>query len=139
MTGNLSMCFSSIMQSKAFFDTSDYLKMIRASNICPELRRALPDENIRFRWPVASHTCGRRMFTVFSLSSGIATHATAVPPNICRCLWIFCLCMRAVAMRNADAFRLLSGSHHEAQANRHHALIEHIPDVVRRCVPRSAP
>lgn len=123
MTSNLEYgAVSLIMQSKSFFDTQDYLNDTRFKHL-PELDRAFRIENIvsLAGFPIladgvvhgflfvadryARKLSGRNM----SVLGSFALHA-------------------GVAMRNADAFRLLSEALDEAQRNRN-ALIEHIQRV----------
>ena len=123
MTSNLEYgAVSLIMQSKSFFDTQDYLNDTRFKHL-PELDRAFRIENIvsLAGFPIladgvvhgflfvadryARKLSGRNM----SVLGSFALHA-------------------GVAMRNANAFRLLSEALDEAQRNRN-ALIEHIQKV----------
>lgn len=123
MTSNLEYgAVSLIMQSKSFFDTQDYLNDTRFKHL-PELDRAFRIENIvsLAGFPIladgevhgflfvadryARKLSGRNM----SVLGSFALHA-------------------GVAMRNANAFRLLSEALDEAQRNRN-ALIEHIQRV----------
>tara|TARA_R110002020_G_scaffold6352_6_gene26779 strand:- start:11108 stop:13069 length:1962 start_codon:yes stop_codon:yes gene_type:complete len=123
MTSNFEYgAVSLIMQSKSFFDTQDYLNDTRFKHL-PELDRAFRIENIvsLAGFPImadgevhgflfvadryARKLSGRNM----SVLGSFALHA-------------------GVAMRNANAFRLLSEALAEAQRNRN-ALIEHIQRV----------
>ncbi|MDP2119036.1 MAG: GAF domain-containing protein [Hoeflea sp.] len=123
MTSNFEYgAVSLIMQTKSFFDTQDYLNDTRFKHL-PELDRAFRIENIvsLAGFPImadgevhgflfvadryARKLSGRNM----SVLGSFALHA-------------------GVAMRNANAFRLLSEALAEAQHNRN-ALIEHIQRV----------
>ena len=123
MTSNFEYgAVSLIMQSKSFFDTQDYLNDTRFNHL-PELDRAFRVENIvsLAGFPIladgevhgflfvadryARKLSGRNM----SVLGSFALHA-------------------GVAMRNANAFRMLSEALNEAQRNRN-ALIEHIQRV----------
>ena len=123
MTSNFEYgAVSLIMQSKSFFDTQDYLNDTRFRHL-PELDRAFRIENIvsLAGFPIlndgevhgflfvadryARKLNGRDM----SVLGSFAVHA-------------------GVAMRNANAFRLLSEALDEAQRNRS-ALIDHIQRV----------
>jgi len=123
MTSNFEYgAVSLIMQSKSFFDTQDYLNDTRFRHL-PELDRAFKIENIvsLAGFPIladgevhgflfvadryARKLSGRNM----SVLGSFALHA-------------------GVAMRNANAFRMLSEALDEAQRNRN-ALIDHIQRV----------
>lgn len=113
---------SLIMESKSFFDTQDYLNDKRFKHL-PELDRIFETENIvsLAGFPILSEG------EVHGFLFVADRYARKLSGREISVLGSFAL-HAGVAMRNANAFRLLSEALDEAQRNRN-ALIEHIQRV----------
>ncbi|GAB4356856.1 MAG: hypothetical protein Kow0026_16840 [Oricola sp.] len=113
---------SLIMESKSFFDTQDYLNDTRFRHL-PELDRIFETENIvsLAGFPILSE--GEVHGFLFIADR----YARKLSGREISVLGSFAL-HAGVAMRNANAFRLLNEALDEAQRNRN-ALIEHIQRV----------
>jgi GAF domain-containing protein len=113
---------SLIMETKSFFDTQDYLNDTRFKHL-PELDRTFEAENIvsLAGFPILSD--GEVHGFLFIADR----YARKLSGREISVLGSFAL-HAGVAMRNANAFRLLSEALDEAQRNRN-ALIEHIQRV----------
>lgn len=113
---------SLIMETKTFFDTQDYLNDKRFRHL-PELDRTFETENIvsLAGFPILSD--GEVHGFLFIADR----YARKLSGREISVLGSFAL-HAGIAMRNANAFRLLSEALNEAQRNRN-ALIEHIQHV----------
>ena len=113
---------SLIMETKSFFDTQDYLNDKRFRHL-PELDRTFETENIvsLAGFPILSD--GEVHGFLFIADR----YARKLSGREISVLGSFAL-HAGIAMRNANAFRLLSEALNEAQRNRN-ALIEHIQRV----------
>lgn len=123
MTSNFEYgAVSLIMQSKSFFDTQDYLNDTRFKHL-PELDRAFRIENIvsLAGFPILNEG------EVHGFLFVADRYARKLNGRDMSVLGSFAL-HAGVAMRNANAFRLLSEALAEAQRNRK-ALIDHIQRV----------